>query len=552
MKRLVEFAEREELLESSIKGYEYKKLNWIIKLSLDGELKGFISMGKNNKDTVPYKGRSGSNLPPFLLYDKPDFVLGWTSETDKEKIVKRTKDRHNAFCELIQECAEVTEEPSVKAVAKFLEKELNEVVPVDMKDGEWITFQIEDTNERPIDLPAVQKFWQDTLSVKNEDEQKDYQCVICGDLCIPLSRHRTDIVLPVGGRDRGKLISANDSAYFSYGLKYSLIAPTCSSCEEKYGRALADLLSSDDYEHNRMTFGNLVYLFWTKEKGSPVFLPIIQPGPEDVQELRRKVFAGGGKSGRSFLASDFYGLALSPNKARVAVRDWEETTLDRVQRNVYQFLLRQRIGYEERYYGIYALAASLFRDANKEMNENVPKLLLKHAIFGKPLPDSILYQAVNRCRAEKQVTRTRVAIMRLYLTQNQTHKKEEWLMKLDENETSISYQCGRLFAVLEKIQEDANPGINTTMTDKFYGTASTTPGSIFGMLMRNAQSHLSKLRKDDKTRGWAVKHSKRLREIAQKIEEYPPVLKLKDQSMFSLGYLHQKDDFYKKKPSEEE
>ncbi|HET7579525.1 MAG TPA: type I-C CRISPR-associated protein Cas8c/Csd1 [Bacillales bacterium] len=551
MKRLIEFAEREELLESSIKGYEYKKLNWIIKINLDGELKGFVSMGKNNKDAVPYKGRSGSNLPPFLLYDKPDFVLGWTSETDKEKIVTRTKARHEAFCELVEECAEKTKEPTVQAVVKFMEGEnLAQKVPDDLKDGEWITFQIEETDEKPIDLVAVQEFWKDAL-LDDEYGEKDYQCIICGEPCSPLTRHKTDIVLPVGGRDRGKLISANDSAYFSYGLKHSLIAPTCSTCEEKYGRALADLLSSDDYEQNRMTFGNLVYLFWTKEKGAPVFMPIVQPKSEDVQELRKKVFAEGNTNMKSFQTSEFYSLALSPNKARVAVRDWEETTLDRVQENVYQFLLRQRVGYEEKYYGIYALAASLFRDANQEMHENVPKLLLKHAILGKPLPDSILYHAVNRCRAEKQVTRTRAGIMRLCLIQNY-NEREDYLMTLDKELENDGYQCGRLFAVLEKIQEDANPGINTTMTDKFYGTASTTPGSVFGMLMRNAQSHLSKLRKDSQRRGWAVNHSKRLGEIAQRIEKYPSVLKLKDQSMFSLGYLHQKDDFYKKKSSEEE
>ena len=550
MKRLVEFAEREELLESSVKGYEYKKLNWIIKLDLDGKLKGFIPMGKDNKDSVPYKGRSGSNLPPFLLYDKPDFVLGWSSEIDNEKIVERTKKRHTAFCQLVSECAEKTKEPAVQAVNKFLKEEYwVEKIPVDIKDEEWVSFQIEETDEKPIDLPSVQKFWKKMISDEGDGE-KDYQCVICGEPCVPLKRHKMDIILPVGGFDRGKLISANDSAYFSYGLKNSLIAPTCSSCEEKYGRALTDLLSSKDYEVNRMTFGKLVYLFWTKEKGVPVFMPIVQPKPEDVQKLRQKLFAGGKMD--SFQTLDFYGLALSPNKARVVVRDWEETPLDKMQSNVYRFLQRQRIGLEEKYYGIYALSASLFRDAKKEMKENVPLLLLKHALFRKPLPQSILYQAVNRCRTAKEVkvTPERAGIMRLCLAQNRPDQKEGWLMTLEKDEENVSYLCGRLFAVLEKIQEDAIPKINTTMTDKFFGAASTTPASIFGMLMRNAQSHLSKLRKDNK-QGLAVNRSKRLEEIAERIEKFPAVLNLEEQSMFSLGYLHQKNDFFKKTSKEE-
>lgn len=552
LKRLIEFAEREELVESSIKGFVHRKLDWIIKLTPEGDFEGFIKLEKGTKHTVPYRGRSGGGFTPFLLYDKTEYLLGWTT---KEKKVSRASGCHQSFCDLVTQCAKETKEPIVQAVDSFLHKyKMSELIPSDLKDEQWITFQI--GNEKPIDLPSVQRFWAEKQSTV--EEKKDFQCIICGEFCAPLLIHKTELRLPVAGRDRAPMISANESAYESYGLIKSQISPTCEHCEEKYGRALVELLHADSKRENRIIIGDLVYLFWTKQKGVPVFMPVVQPNPKDVQKLRATVF-GGGHSSTSFSATDFYALALSPNKSRIIVRDWQETTLAKVQGHMYDFLQRQRIGPEEKYEGIYTLAASLFRDARKDMIKNVPRLLINHALFGKKLPDSILYRAIQRCRTERKVTDERARVIRLCLTQKKK-SKEDYLMTLETSEKDLGYLCGRLFAVLEKIQSDtqnkssseARRSINTTITDKYYATASTAPASIFGILMRNAENHLAKLRKDPKKTGWYINHQKKLGEIASEIRCFPKVLKLREQSMFALGYLHQNHDFYKKKQSTEE
>ncbi len=543
IRHLVSFANREKLAESTAKGYEERKLDWIIKLGRDGEFKGFVPMEKGTKHIVPYLGRS-SQTRPILLYDKPEYVLGWKSDN---KNLPRAAKRHASFCQLVAECAEKTGEPAVRAVYQFLQQEdLHKWIPDDLSDDHWITFQIEETDEKPVDLASVKEFWANKMSQADEGQAR-YQCFVCGQSCVPLRVHNKDFTLPIKmNRERGKLISANGAAYVSYGLKQSLIAPTCEQCEEKYGRSLEKLLKSRDHQ---LVIENVVYLFWTKKQEPPVFKKIIAPTLEDVQELKKKVFAEGHENVESFREADFYCLALSQNKSRLVVRDWEETTLANVKRNIYHFLQRQRIGKEERYYGIFQLIDSLFRE-KKEITPNIQRSLLKHAIFGKRLPEYLLYQAVHRCRKERKVSRARVAVIRLCLTQDQL--QEDYLMELDEKLNDQGYLCGRLFAVIEKIQLDAyrKPGskekrvVNSTITDRYYGTASSSPAAVFGTLLRNAKTHLSKLEKDPEKVGWAIRHQKQLEEIASKLQSFPSSLTLIEQSMFALGYLHQQDKMY--------
>lgn len=152
------------------------------------------------------------------------------------------------------------------------------------------------------------------------------------------------------------------------------------------------------------------------------------------------------------------------------------------------------------------------------------------------------------------MTLTRARLIRLWLLQGEVGK-EDYFVNLETSEKDIGYLCGRLFAVFERIQldtqgnqlDDRKRVINTTLTDKYYATASTTPAAIFGMLMRNASNHLAKLRKDQTKVNWALYRQKLLEEIAEQIQVFPTTLSLSQQSMFALGYLHQRQAFFHKK-----
>jgi len=112
--------------------------------------------------------------------------------------------------------------------------------------------------------------------------------------------------------------------------------------------------------------------------------------------------------------------------------------------------------------------------------------------------------------------------------------------QLDVSNVSPPYLCGRLFAVLESVQQNAIPGINTTIADKYFATACSAPASIFGTLLRSSQAHLSKLRRDESRKGAYYALDRRMQDIMEKLEGFPKTLSLTDQALFSLGYYQQK------------
>lgn len=119
-------------------------------------------------------------------------------------------------------------------------------------------------------------------------------------------------------------------------------------------------------------------------------------------------------------------------------------------------------------------------------------------------------------------------------------------MGLDESNINIGYRLGRLFAVLEKIQQEANPGINATIRDKFYGAASGTPAAVFGNLMRLKNHHLSKFT----STGRRIYFEKLLGTIIAGVDakiSFPAHLNIEDQGRFAIGYYHQYQDFFTKK-----
>ncbi len=115
-------------------------------------------------------------------------------------------------------------------------------------------------------------------------------------------------------------------------------------------------------------------------------------------------------------------------------------------------------------------------------------------------------------------------------------------MSLDPENKNIGYRLGRLFAALEKVQSDANPGINATIRDRFYGAASSTPVTVFGNLIRLSQHNLSKL-----SDGLRITRERQIQEIMCGIGDFPAHLGMADQGRFAIGYYHQMQGFYTKK-----
>lgn len=535
----------------------YKKMaiRWIIDLDGSGQYLGMTDTSDGTKKTkrgkdflAPYVLKT-SGTKAKLLAENGEYVLGIPRQKSDPKKVEKA---HNAFKELTAAAFREVKEPGVKekigAVIGFLNY-LNPsdfLLPEGYDSGQVITFRVDGV--LLIDLPSIQKFWEGhmkDLGDKGRAKGKRddlMQCLVCGEKKPAVRRLPFKIkLLSVGGQPSGNaLISANVPAFESYGLEKSLIAPTCAECGELFSKA-ANALIEGDQTHIRL--GPLIYLFWTKEETSfSIATLLTDPQPGEVKALISSVFKGD-EGATKIETIPFYATAFSASGARAAVRDWLDTTIGHVQGNLARYFRLQQLvdwnGKEGNPLGLYSLAATTVRDPRLELPPNVPKALLHLALKGGQLPMWLLFQAVKRNRAEQRVTRPRIALIKMVLlSQPSSIKKEDAMMQLDTENLKPAYLCGRLFAVLESIQARAIPNVGSTIVDRFFGTASSAPASVFGHLLSRAQAHLGKLRRE--RRGSYVALQQKLEEIQAKLNSFPKTLSLEGQGLFSLGYYHQR------------
>ncbi len=489
-------------------------------------------------------------IKPLLLADNAEYTLGLARDPDKQKRVDAC---HEAYMALLERCAERTGERAVAAVRAYLRAYLraDPVAQLELDDdfdrSATMTFRVGiNAAVFPTDLPEVQAFW---AGVNDPDADPDkpapvMQCIVCGQTKPVLTRLQGKIKGVPGGQTAGtSIISANEEAYLSYGLEASLVAPTCASCGERFTRAANSLLSS---RTNRLTVGDAAFIFWTRDDiGFDAFTALNDPNSEEVRALLDS--ARSGKDRTDIEDTNFYAAALSASGGRVVVRDWIDTTVGEVQQHLKEWFAGQNIvdnnGQPGQPIKLFSLAAATVREV-KDLPVSIPRTLLHTALTGAPLPRGLLYQAVRRNRAEQGVTRPRAALIKLVLEserwaerrRHSSSEEEDDMVHLSSGNDNAAYRCGRLLAVLEEVQEAA---IGTgTIVDRFFGTASSAPASVFGRLLRGAQPHLSKLHRDKRAAHDALQ--RRLEEVQSGLTAFPRTLTLEDQGMFSLGYYHQR------------
>lgn len=547
LEKLNQYADRLDLPPPM---YGKTPIRWLIDLDREGNLLGFVqttSEGKKGKNDrgkeyeAPHVGRA-AGIKAKLLADNGEYVLGLARDKEKQQ---RVDECHSAFVEEVKACAITTGEETVQSALRFLEKlDLASMsLPDELDPSHNFTFRVE--GALPIQLKAVQAYWATASGGGNDEGEEEttrsqMQCLICGELRPAVKRLQFKIKRIPGGQSAGMaLISANKPAFESYGLEASLIAPTCQSCGERFSKAANMLIESED---THITVGPLVYLFWTRDEVPfSVAALLSRPEPDEVRALIASVFKGR-QNTTTIDSTPFYATAFSASGGRVVVRDWLDTTVETARHNLARYFSLQQIterdGSEGNPYGLYPLAASTVRDANRELPPNVPKVLLHVALRGGPLPLWLLFQAVKRNRAERTITRPRAALIKMVLlSQLEDWPKEDFMTKLELENRDPAYLCGRLLAVLEAVQQAAIPGVNATITDRFFGTASSAPASVFGHLLRGAMAHLGKLRKEKPGTYEALR--RRLADVQEHLATFPKTLTLEQQGLFGLGYFHQ-------------
>lgn len=540
LQELVEYAERQEKLAPPL--YNRKWVRYVIDLDAEGKLlnpepydlaETDDGQRRGQRRSAPNVGRS-SNIQPLLLADHAEYTFGLGREKSRPE---RVKDCHAEYIDLLERCVKQTGDPSVEAVLTFLTND--PLAQLDLSDdfdrSGAVIFRVE--NEFVHDRLSVRRFWANWHAPTPVGDENLMQCIICGETKPTLERLQTTIKGIPGGHSKGtSIISANENAFESYGLEASHIAPTCFECGIQFTKAV-NYLIGDDSSH--IGFSSTVFIFWTREPVEFSFVNLLKdPKPEDVRDMIASVWSGKGQTDVD--DTDFYAVSLSANGARAVVRDWIDTTVGQAKESLAHWFERQRVvdawGDEPRPLGVYALAGATVRDL-QDISPPTARVLLRTALTETPLSWNMLQQAVRRNQAERDVTRPRAALIKLVMV-SQGVMKENDMVQLQTDHPEPAYHCGRLLAVLESIQRSALGDINATIVDRFYGTASTAPASVFGRLVRGAQPHLSKLRRDRPGAGYALQE--RLEEVLGALPAFPHTLDLKEQGLFALGYYHQR------------
>ncbi len=543
LRQLVDYAaclERQGQLPPRM--YSPTRIHWLIELSPTGELQGFMRTGESDRGRArgweylaPHVDRT-SSVRAKLLADRAAYVLGLTGAVSTPRAVERVAKSHMAFVDLVRECARSTGESAVFAVSYFLKK----LVPADLSPPpgldcrDVVTFRV--GGILPIDLPSVRSFWTDACE-PTPDKRQLQRCLCCGRLRMPSRRHPLPIRgVPLGQISGMRIVSANETAFESYGLSESLVSPICHECAERYAQAANALLRSPT---TCVTVGPLACLFW-RAGGSCASVAALLRAP-DLDEVQELINSGGRNPHEGAADPEpFYCAALAANGGRIAVRDWIETTVPDVGRSLARFFRLQRLvasdGADQPPWNVFTLAAATVREA-ADIDAQTVALLLRVALDSGHVPKALLGRVLLRVKASRKLTRPQAALVKMSLASWADDREEERLCEIDPERDDPAYLCGRLLAVLERTQVNA-VAVKVTVANRFYSSASTAPLSTFPHLVLGGRSHLAKLHRSKPVLHDSIQ--RQLEEIIAPLQQFPAVLGLADQGLFALGYYHQR------------
>lgn len=570
-------AERGELEKP---GWSPVKVSWGLELDADGQVKSLLPLGGMDSKskqfsrtmTLPNKLKSTSRASSNFLWDNSEYILGLgKKENTTEKNFQACVWRH-------QEILKDVKHPFAQAIVKFFDgwkpenSFENPIIKTNIKElikGGNIVFVMEDSNgelQFAHDVPEIRRAWDETyISMGNEEVGR---CLVTGEKT-PIAILHPSISGVYGAKSFGALlVSFNMEASESYGKEQGRNAPVGKYAAFAYGAALNYMVGHADF-HGRL--GDTTLVYWA-EGAEPAygsaFMAMMGMGGENKNEITQKELSGVLTAlcqGHTVKWANvplnpenrFYILGLAPNASRLSVRFFLQDSFDAFVKHYQKHQERLNIvrpAFDEREtLSIWALLRETVNPNSRDKSAQ-PQLIgemLRAVLTGSLYPSALYTQTEIRMRAEKEINRGKAAIIKAYLLRNvveqqkdQTHVYKEVLdVELNEQSTYLPYRLGRLFAVLEAVQQKANPNINTTIKDRYFNSACATPALVFPTLLRLAQSHLGKI-----GGGAEVYYDKMITELLGDVtQSYPLRLSLQDQGIFQIGYYHQKQKLFTKK-----
>ncbi|HQD40083.1 MAG: type I-C CRISPR-associated protein Cas8c/Csd1 [Firmicutes bacterium] len=564
------------------------KVSAAIEISPSGEILKALPLGtQKGKRRIPLEmqvpervKRASGNASNFLC-DKSDYILG----IEGEGVTKRALQRFEVAKELHEEILSGVEDEGAEAVLAFFRSWKPETYQASdvlqnisevLADGGNIVFRLQNDSCYVHERDAVRRAWENYKSAADPDAVMN-QCLITGEVA-PVARLHQNIMGIAGAKTTGaSLVSFNFDATESYGKKQGANSPVSESAAFAYGTALNWLTSND---RHRLLMGDTTVVFWAEKAGPEEDLMLelfadavaaySQKEEKDtsheeesavqVKGVLKRIMRGQHVETQMAHFDEgvkFYILGLAPNSARVAIRFWHVDTFGKMLERVRQHFDDMSIVCrpDERPVSVGRLLFETTPAVSRK-RENIPPILsgsLMRAILdGSMYPQSLYTTIIGRIRSdandpdkpnyEQKITYPRAAYIKAHLIRKARllgNKKMEEALKpvLNPENKNKGYLLGRLFALLEKVQQDANPGIKATIKDRYYASASATPRAVFPVLLRLAQHHITKAE-------FGGYIDRLIGEVLADLDSFPTYLNLDEQGLFALGYYQQKNALY--------
>lgn len=556
------------------RGMELKEIGFLLVIDAHGEFVRFEDRRIDNKHAQEFlvKKSVGRTSAPKAnyLYDNSAYVFGYSDKGEDTGITC-----FNTFKEAIENIFQAYPDNSdIKAVHAFYQKDRESIINRVKEDPLWsevaknlskkyssFSFIIE--GDTRIVAEKIE-----LLDLSNEEVTHNGKvCLISGKKSRVVET--TTATMIAGSQAVAKLVSFQvSSGYDSYGKLKGNNAPIGEEAEFAYTTALNYLLRSDS--RNKFLIGNRTFVFWSSkdnEAGRQAEECIWEmfsfsdtkdddpnKGIEQVRKVFKSIYAGILKTS---LDDKFYILGLAPNSARIAVTYWAEIPLvefaERISRHFDDMEIVDGRKEPKLYSGLRSMLASITLGGKaSDVTPNLPEAVVKSIFQGLPYPQPLFASCIRRIRAEssdkdkKAISITRAAIIKAYLNRLNNNKQNITVM-LDKENTNQGYLCGRLFAVLDKIQDEAYR--QHSIKERYMNSASSTPAAVFATILNLSAHHSEKL-----SEGRNIFFEKIKQEIFAKMEAsgFPAHLDLQDQGRFFVGYYHQLQSFYMKNEENED
>jgi CRISPR-associated protein Csd1 len=568
LEQLINYA-RTHLPSAPEPGFAAKDVRWVINCDAQGNFLDVIELGdttqKKNKGQLFVKcpalslgeKKSEGVTKSHFLVDSAEVVILFSKTPDDEKILAK----HRYFTFLLREAASAMPELGMLA-EKVLKPEVLDAIRQRLvaqkgKPTDKVTFRIGDIF--PVDSSRWHEWWRSfrcTLAAAQHSSGSSdvMRCFASGMLVEPARIHSDKItgLADVGGLRAGDvLVGFKQDSFCSFGLEKAFNVAVSDDMAATYCAALNDLIRKTG---QRMAGTKVIH--WFKGKDIPkdddplYWLEEGQTQQElNAQHRAKELLDAIRKGQRPDLGGNYYyALTLSGARGRIMVRDWMEGKFEGLVKNIFDwfedFSIVQRDGKDlARSPKFLAVLGSTVRELDELANPFVAKMW-RVAVHGEPIPEAALAKSFSRVKVDilkdEPLNHAGMGLLKAYHVRNNRIKGGKTMVEdmkpcLNENHPHPAYQCGRLLAVLSKLQKSALGDVGAGIIQRYYAAASSTPALVIGRLTRNSQAHLNKLQP-----GLAYWYENIIAGIWGRIKDsVPATLTLEEQTLFALGYYQQ-------------